>query len=222
MWNYPIHMTVAWHGYFQKAQTCILCIVASAFLFSQPKFILEFDTNSSNTPILKFRIPPPRKLKFRQILTLWVFSVSEYPPPKKLKFRQILTLWVFSVSEYPPPPNWDLVYRSFAGYPADLDVSVVWKPNRLQNLTQILHLCSSFAGYPAGCGFVVWKKPTSNISSLWSYLTAAALLFLFREQYLSRLLCQNNLLQHCCVNNRCRRKVSFRSNFDNFGRCWNL
>ena len=52
---------------------------------------------------------PPRKLKFRQILGLWVFSVTEYPPPRKLKFRQILGLWVFSVTEYPPPPeNWNL------------------------------------------------------------------------------------------------------------------
>ena len=80
-----------------------------------------------NTPILKysFRIPPPenencqrswhfvtfqfqntpppRKLKFRQILALCHFSVSEYPPSQKLKFRQILALCHFSVSEYPPP-----------------------------------------------------------------------------------------------------------------------
>ena len=36
-----------------------------------------------NTPILKysFRIPPPPKLKFSQILALCHFSVSEYPPP---------------------------------------------------------------------------------------------------------------------------------------------
>ena len=47
--------------------------------------------------------PPPRKLKFRQILALCYFSVSEYPPPRKLKFRQILALCYFSVSEYPPP-----------------------------------------------------------------------------------------------------------------------
>ena len=75
--------------------------------------------------------PLPQKLKFRQILGLWVFSVTEYPPPPpenwnlgrswdfeyfqlqnsppppspwKLKFRQILGLWVFSVTEYPPTP----------------------------------------------------------------------------------------------------------------------
>ena len=54
--------------------------------------------------------PPPRKLKFRQTLALCDFSVSEYPPPQKLKFRQILALCDFSVSEYPPPPpeNWNL------------------------------------------------------------------------------------------------------------------
>ena len=64
-----------------------------------------------NTPILKFRIPPaPQKLKFRQILALCDFSVSEYPTsPQKLKFRQILALCDFSVSEYPPPfQNWNL------------------------------------------------------------------------------------------------------------------
>ena len=71
--------------------------------------------------------PLPRKLKFRQILGLCDFSVSEYPPPPhwnlgrswhfvtfqfqntpppwKLKFRQILGLCDFSVSEYPPPPQ---------------------------------------------------------------------------------------------------------------------
>ena len=51
--------------------------------------------------ISNYRIPPPRKLKFRQILGLWVFSITEYPP-SLLKFRQILGLWVFSITEYPP------------------------------------------------------------------------------------------------------------------------
>ena len=48
--------------------------------------------------------PPPRKLKFRHILALCVFSVADSPPtPPKLKFRHILALCVFSVAEYPPP-----------------------------------------------------------------------------------------------------------------------
>ena len=69
--------------------------------------------------------PPPRKFKFRQILPICDFSVSEYPPThrkfkfrqilhfmtfqfqntphRKFKFRQILPLYDFSVSEYPPP-----------------------------------------------------------------------------------------------------------------------
>ena len=48
----------------------------------------------------------PPKLKFSQILGLWVFSITEYPPPpRKLKFRQILGLWVFSITEYHPPPR---------------------------------------------------------------------------------------------------------------------
>ena len=82
--------------------------------------------------------PPPRKLKFRQILALchllfsfripplpknlnlgrsWHFVTFQFqntpppptPHPRKLKFRQILALCDFSVSEYPPPPeNWNL------------------------------------------------------------------------------------------------------------------
>ena len=57
------------------------------------------------TPILQNRIPPPpRKLKFRQILALCDFSVADYPPPQKLKFRQILALCDFSVAD-PPPKN---------------------------------------------------------------------------------------------------------------------
>ena len=59
--------------------------------------------NSTRVCWPKMQHPPPRKLKFRQILGLWVFSVTEYPPPRKLKFRQILGLWVFSATEYPPP-----------------------------------------------------------------------------------------------------------------------
>ena len=75
-----------------------------------------------NTPILKysFRIPPPPQLKFRQILALCHFSVSEYtpsppppPPPRKLKFRQILALCHFSVSEYPPPKKIAILGRSW-------------------------------------------------------------------------------------------------------------
>ena len=63
--------------------------------------------------IFNYRIPPPppfgyfqlQKLEFRQILGLWVFSITEYPPPWKLEFRQILGLWVFSITEYPPSPK---------------------------------------------------------------------------------------------------------------------
>ena len=63
-----------------------------------------------NTPILQdsFRIPPPPP-ENENCQRSWHFdfSVSEYPP--QLKFRQILGLWVFSVTEYPPPPeNWNL------------------------------------------------------------------------------------------------------------------
>ena len=37
----------------------------------------------------------------------WKFgpNSTEYPPPRKLKFRHILALCDFSVSEYPPPPT---------------------------------------------------------------------------------------------------------------------
>ena len=93
----------------------------------------NFGPNSTEYPLF-WRVPPstPRKLKFRQILALWLssfrippppknwnlgrswhfdFSVSDYPPPqpKKLKFRQILALWLSSF-RYPPPP-WKLKFR---------------------------------------------------------------------------------------------------------------
>ena len=55
-----------------------------------------------NTP------PPIPKLKFSQILGLWVFSITEYPP-LKIEISQILGLWVFSITEYPPQSsNWNL------------------------------------------------------------------------------------------------------------------
>ena len=60
-----------------------------------------------NTPILKysFRItrPPPPKMKLVRDLGTLTFQFQN-TPPWKLKFRQILALCDFSVSEYPPPP----------------------------------------------------------------------------------------------------------------------
>ena len=85
-----------------------------------------------NTPILKYRIPPPpQKWKLSEILALWLFSFripaplpppppkmkmvrnlgtltfqfQKTPPPRKLKSRQILAFCDFSVSEDPPPPR---------------------------------------------------------------------------------------------------------------------
>ena len=71
--------------------------------------------------------PPPPKFKFRQILALCHFSVSEYPPPQ-LKLRQILAICHFSVSVYPPPPNWNLG-RSWSLCQGVLTVQTVPPPN---------------------------------------------------------------------------------------------
>ena len=51
--------------------------------------------------------PPQKKMKIVRDLGTWLFSFR-LPPPPKLKFRQILALCHFSVSEYPPPENWNL------------------------------------------------------------------------------------------------------------------
>ena len=46
--------------------------------------------------------------KFYRIPLFWN-TVSEYPlPPRKLKFGQILALWLFSFRIPPPPENWNL------------------------------------------------------------------------------------------------------------------
>ena len=99
--------------------------------------------------------PPPRKLKFRQILALCDFSVAEYPPPEngnlgrswhfvifqlqntpppqKLKFRQILALCDFSVAEYPPRK---LKFRQIL---ALCDFSVAEYPPKNGNLRRSWH-----------------------------------------------------------------------------------
>ena len=53
----------------------------------------------------QFQNTPPRKWKLSEILALWLFSFRIPPSPWKLKFRQILALCDFSVSEYPPTPE---------------------------------------------------------------------------------------------------------------------
>ena len=55
-------------------------------------------------------VPPPRKLRFGQILALWVWVGVEYPPSpiRKFRFGQILALWVWVGLESPtprPPPR---------------------------------------------------------------------------------------------------------------------
>ena len=105
--------------------------VTFQFQNTPPPRKIEIKADLRTLWLFSFRIPPPlqKKLKFRQILALCDFSVSEYPTPPnwnlgrswhfvtflfqntppKLKFRQILALCDFSVSEYPPPPeNWNL------------------------------------------------------------------------------------------------------------------
>ena len=124
-----------------------------------------------NTPILKysFRIPPPpkmkivrdlgtltfqfqntppplfsfRKLKFRQILALCDFSVSEYPP-QKLKFVSRSWHFDFSVSEYPPPPKIEICQRSWH---FDFSVSE-YPPPPNWNLGRSWHFDFSVSEYP--------------------------------------------------------------------------
>ena len=59
--------------------------------------------------LFSFRIPPlPRKLKFGQILALCTHPPTPPPSPRKLKFGQILALWFFSFRIPPPQKNWNL------------------------------------------------------------------------------------------------------------------
>ena len=59
------------------------------------------DSPIQNTP------PPPKKWKLSEILALWLFNYRIPPPWKlKLKFRQILGLWLQNTP--PPPENWNL------------------------------------------------------------------------------------------------------------------
>ena len=57
-----------------------------------------------NTPILQdsFRTPPP-KLKFSQILGLWVFSITEYPhPPENWNLARSWDFEYFQLQNTPP------------------------------------------------------------------------------------------------------------------------
>ena len=61
----------------------------------------HFDFSVSEYP------PPPRKLKFRQILALCHFSVSEYPQ-KNLNLGRSWHFVIFQFQNTPPPKNWHL------------------------------------------------------------------------------------------------------------------
>ena len=96
--------------------------------------------------------PPPRKLKFGQILPLWLFSFRI--PPWKLKFGQILALWLFSFRIPPAPPNWNLgrfwhFKTSVSEYPSpqknwNLGRSWHFKTFQFQNYVWQVTTCGDF------------------------------------------------------------------------------
>ena len=51
--------------------------------------------------------PPPENWNLARSWDFEYFQLQNTPPthPPKLKFSQILGLWVFSIIEYPPPPK---------------------------------------------------------------------------------------------------------------------
>ena len=62
-----------------------------------------------NTPILKYRIPPPPKWKLSEILALWLFSFRIPPPPPNWNLGRSWHFVTFQFQNTPPPPeNWNL------------------------------------------------------------------------------------------------------------------
>ena len=72
----------------------------------------KFGANSTEYPysVIQNTTPPPRKLKFSQILGLWEFSITEYPPPENLNLARFWDFEYFQLQNTPPPPpeNWIL------------------------------------------------------------------------------------------------------------------
>ena len=91
-----------------------ICDAQAGFCVNS-EFLSKF-SRTSLSGISDQSTPFPWKLKFRQILALWVLTTPEYLiPPWKLKFRQILALWVLTTPEYPLPPK-KLKFRQILGH----------------------------------------------------------------------------------------------------------
>ena len=111
-----IYLTYA-NSVFQSGRDYRLCMGHMAFLLLVSTYVVcerlsvmqrhtesvmaNFVLKILNLPLnwnwFQITHPPLGKLKFRQILALWVLTFQNTPHPWKLKFRQILALWVLTV-----------------------------------------------------------------------------------------------------------------------------
>ena len=101
-----------------------ICDAQAGFctLTSNSKFLSKF----FRAPFWNFRPEsPPPHWNLGRSWALWVFD-SRVPPSRKLKFRQILALWVFG-SRIPPPPlnEGDRMWRLISVSPVDT-ISFYW------------------------------------------------------------------------------------------------
>ena len=77
----------------------------------------KFGANSTEYPYSVIQnTPPPPKLEFRQILGLWVFSITEYPPPARSSEWETMCSKLPHVETLSNPNNYSFFLWHFVVY----------------------------------------------------------------------------------------------------------